>query len=312
LRLFQAIGWRLLRISVGPALLCLASVSFTTEYALPRFLVTDHPEVFQAQIGEAMVTFALLVFIAGPVFLTGVAATVAGVTVLVSDYILGNVPDERLAQRRVVEVLPRLFVLSFRDAFIQFGGFLFVFFVFATAAYLGSFGPQYSDLSGWMFMFGCLAIIPAVIFFLYNGGVRALTPSVLILEDLGIREASKRSKYLAKARDPRGTGQFTLFQVSMTAIFLMILLEVGIYAMKSILGLDAQLQSLTNLLPFPALWQQAIDLVPIYLALWFTIPFIASAATLLYYDRRIRFEGYDIEVLASEIATSDRQVRFRL
>jgi hypothetical protein len=51
---------------------------------------------------------------------------------------------------------------------------------------------------------------------------------------------------------------------------------------------------------------RAFDLIPPFLIIWTLLPVWASVITIVYYERKIRLEGYDIDVLASEISRSSR------
>jgi hypothetical protein len=55
-----------------------------------------------------------------------------------------------------------------------------------------------------------------------------------------------------------------------------------------------------------------VDLLPYYLAIWTLIPVWATTLTVIYYERRIRLEGFDIEAMASQIKTDDRASRFNV
>ena len=61
-----------------------------------------------------------------------------------------------------------------------------------------------------------------------------------------------------------------------------------------------------------AVAKQGFDLLPGFAVIWLTVPVWCTTCTLLFYERRIRLEGYDIDALAKEIWRADRQSRFEL
>jgi hypothetical protein len=46
--------------------------------------------------------------------------------------------------------------------------------------------------------------------------------------------------------------------------------------------------------------------------LWVLIPVWCTTTTILYFERRIRLEGYDIELLARDMVRSRKESRFEL
>ncbi|HSI72101.1 MAG TPA: hypothetical protein VK934_02905, partial [Fimbriimonas sp.] len=56
---------------------------------------------------------------------------------------------------------------------------------------------------------------------------------------------------------------------------------------------------------------EALDLAPLYLVIWALVPAWATALTVIYYERRVRIEGYDIEVLGRQ-TNEDRASRFNV
>jgi hypothetical protein len=65
-------------------------------------------------------------------------------------------------------------------------------------------------------------------------------------------------------------------------------------------------------LPFRPLIIGAIGYLATFLTIWTVIPVWCTTTTILYYERRIRLEGYDIESLAKDIWRADRHSRFEL
>jgi len=77
-------------------------------------------------------------------------------------------------------------------------------------------------------------------------------------------------------------------------------------------GIAEQSRSLADWPYVGVILQKVLELFPLFLAIWIIIPVWCTTTTLLYYERRIRLEGYDILALAQEVWRADRQSRFQV
>lgn len=131
-----------------------------------------------------------------------------------------------------------------------------------------------------------LLVVPGVIFSLWF----ALVTPVIVLENMGSTEAMSRSKALAKGNLSK------IFTVSLIIGLITVIVTIIISATGGILSLLAvggnpivmkTIQELSNLV-----------------ARLIIAPVGACAAILLYYDLRIRKEGFDLEMLAQSLGES--------
>jgi hypothetical protein len=113
---------------------------------------------------------------------------------------------------------------------------------------------------------------------LYAFAAMFAVPATVVLEGRGALDGLRRSRELSRGLKPRIIGALGVPMLG----FLVFQLFIG---------------GLGTLLPGPSaislLFEQAIT-IAVY-------PIIAVIATLLYYDARIRKEGFDIEVMAAEL-----------
>lgn len=56
----------------------------------------------------------------------------------------------------------------------------------------------------------------------------------------------------------------------------------------------------------------AFAYIPWYLVIWVSVPMWSTVCTVLYFERRVSREGYDIEVLAQEVWRNTPGHRFQL
>lgn len=311
-RMFQVLGWTFLRLSIGPVLFCMAAMAFVLQYALPGFFETTNNTDFFVQLKEASLAVALSFLVGGPLFLVGVSAITASVTQLVSDYMVGNVPDERVAQAAMTKALPKLLLLSFRELLLSSSGLLVIVALLMASALLSKILPSQEVLSGVIVGVGMLGFIPAGLIFLYVRVTHALAPTITVLENPAANQAAKRSKYLVNTADFQGSGQSTIVSLFFLCGFITVVLWVGLSITASMFDLGNQVEVFASNFPLPGLLTKAFELIPAFLSLWIVMPLWAATTTVLYYDRRIRLEGYDIEALAGDVWRADQQSRFQL
>ena len=135
-------------------------------------------------------------------------------------------------------------------------------------------------LSGIIIVLGfMLFVIPGVILWIWF----AFIPQTVVIDGEGGVSAMKRSKYLVK-------GFFGKTFVLLVLLFLAISLITGIisYSITRFLPIFDQYSS--------ALGAGAANVISVLLE-----PFRIAAMTLLYYDFRIRKEGFDLEIMAAEL-----------
>lgn len=305
-RMFQSMGWTFLRVSAAPAFFCLVGIAFVTGFILPNLGTTSHVGNWLAQVGELGETILLAVVVAGPLYLIGTSSISILVTHMVSDHLLGNVPDERAAKRTLSLNLGRVLGLSFREMLLSLSGVLAATALLVVSAAVNQFAPSNDFVTGITGLCAVIAYCVGGIVFLYVRATHALAPAVLILEGASMKEAARRSRELSKEITFELAGQFFL-----VAIFSAIAVG-GWAAIVQFFGLDQMVKQVAESLPIPNLWVGAFDIAPAYIVLWFVLPYWSAAVTLAYYDRRIRKEGFDIDALAGDVWRADQVGRFQL
>lgn len=131
-----------------------------------------------------------------------------------------------------------------------------------------------------------LLIVPGIIFSLWF----ALTTPAIIAEDAKAKEGMGRSRELARGN--LGKIFSVLFLTSIIAGIIGMIISVPFSIFSNIMG--------------PGVFSTTIGQIGSITGNILAAPISAAAAILLYYDLRIRKEGFDLEMLANEI--SDEQV----
>ena len=134
-------------------------------------------------------------------------------------------------------------------------------------------------LSGIVIVLGFMLIIPGVLMWIWF----AFIPQTVVIDGEGGVSAMKRSKYLVK-------GFFGKTFVLVVLIFIAISLITGIIS-----------YSISRFLPFLDQYSNALGAGAANVISVLLVPFKIAAMTLLYYDFRIRKEGFDLEIMAAEL-----------
>ncbi len=312
IRIYQVLGWTFLKISVVPSLFCLAAVSFFEIYVWPQYFVTKTPGSEGGQFVELLSTTSLAFFVAMPLFVLGTSYTSAVVTKLVSDFMVGNAPSPEEAEARAQLLLPKLFWLNMREVLLASGGILGSLAILVFAAHLGYTTAESDATAAVVLIVACVGFLVGGIMFLWVVTRHALGPAILMIEDLPMGEAAKRSSALLKPFGVHANGGSTVWGLYGLLIFLWVLVGGGISASLAMADVHGFVRNYSSGLPLAPILVQGIDLLPTFLVVWTLTPIWAAATTIIYYDRRIRLEGYDIEALAEDVWRADRSRRFDL
>lgn len=312
IRIYQTIGLPILKLTALPAALCTAAIAFVLFYLVPGLGYTSQPETIVGQVGETLVALTLAVVVAGPLFLIGLSYSSGVIIHLVSDYVLGNEPDLEGAMRTGRRTLGKMFWLNVYELFAAWWGVLFSTGLLLLSGLLAATTPEDSALPGVLASVGVMLIVVGFCFLPFVLGRHALGAPVVVLDGLRTLPAIKRSIALLRGDAVHPSGYGAIVQLFLVVGFVALALWLsGIVAM-SVLQVDRVTAAMAQMGPWGALFERAVSLLPWYLGVWLTVPIWCTTITILYYERRIRLEGYDIEALARDVWGSDRESRFEL
>jgi hypothetical protein len=307
-KMYQALGWAFLSRTALPTLFCLASLLFCWHFLGTVF--ETHQSTNLGELKELAAKLGVTLCIGAPLFMIAVGQLVAVVTCLSSDYALGRVPDGKAASARAQAILPRLTAACTRELFACFGGFIFA----VALLWISQLIPAENALSGYVVVVGIVGLVAGVLVGVYAFIVHAVVPPVVIIEGLGAAAAAKRSRLLLSIQDPytRSSGAIALLRLG----FLCLLISGSVYIAWGFVDSIADVSGyIHKFLPGTfahGLLETAWKLWPTFLWLWLTLPLWAAGATLIYYECRVRTEGFDIDVLASDVWRQDKKVRFEI
>jgi hypothetical protein len=309
-KVYQALGMMILRLTAIPAVFTFAGVAFLFEIVLPRFGVTSNASNMNVQVGEAVGVILLALVVAGPIALVGISLATGVVVKLTSDYIHGNVPDPKAATRAGIQSLRQLFWLHIFELLAGWSGILVALGLLILSAFVGQSGDTVS--SGLVAMFSVLAWIVGPLILILVSSRHSLSPAITMFEGLKPFAAAKRSAQLLRSNGFQPSGYGAIFTVGLLIPFLVVLLLPGFELGKSLIDLDSFLEGLTSIPLLGLMLGKVLQFFPLYLAVWVLVPVWCTTSTILYFERRIRLEGYDIEALAKDVYRHQKHARFEL
>jgi hypothetical protein len=311
-RTYQQLGWTFLKLTIVPSLFTLSALAFVRHYILPSFLSTKDASSLATQYGEVAIAIALAIFVGGPLLIVGVSATTAIVTQLVADYMLGNVPSPDAAVRAARNTIFTLTKVHLRELFLACGGILAAFALSILSSMLDQTTSNENLVAGVVAFFAIVGFVVGGVIFLVVVSRHALAAPVAVLEGVKAKQASRRSVVLMKGQGPIPSGYGSIWSLYTILFVLALLMVSGLTGFLSMVGFPDRFESYLDNVPFGGLLIEAMGLIPLFLWVWTTVPVWAVTVAIVYYERRIRLEGYDIEALAADVWRSDRQSRFEL
>lgn len=305
---YRSIGRQTLQVSLIPTLFCAIAVLFVLRYAIPGMFTTNTPESMQGQILDSAGALALGMLVGFPLFGIGVTYMVSITVTLASDYLAGNIPDVASSVRYTSRQFGTIFRLVIRQFFFSTIGFLVSFGLTVVSALVNQGNPD-QGVVGASFvalaaLLGWLAGPLICLLFWFRD---SLALPALICEHLTPKAASQRSHYLMRGSLGQTSGYGNLIHVYMLLFLIVLMLAVSLGTTFSLVEgfipgfiLNADL---TRLL---------VGALPLYFGLLFVTPIWATGVTILYFERRVRLEAYDVQNLAQDVWRTNKGARFEL
>lgn len=291
----------------APSMLCAAAIAFSTTFLQTNLFRTTTGANSAAQFSEAAIAILLTLFVGGPLFIVGVANATGPVIRLASDCMLGNEPNVKEADstgaRSVSSLTGVMFGVILRTVWAPLGGLLML----ALSVFSDSLPGSLKLMGALPAIIGFLGIALAFILVPVVIHRTALAPVLAVLEGISGRAAIKRAVSLMQTDKTLSSSAGTTATFLLLALVLYASISGGVSAVFGLINLGQILSSFS-----PGPWANAlitgiVKAFPYWLALWIILPFWGSVITTLYYDRRVRLEGFDIQILAEDITHADRQ-----
>ena len=309
--MYQELGGTLLKYTALPTLLCLAAFVFVAGYVLPSFGLTAHPEDVKAQVSEAISSMAIAFFVAGPLFLIGVSYSSAFITAVVSDAMVGNVPDPEMHLKRSRKLMPRLLAFCFWELLLGLGGLVAGILLLMLSSVIAD-RPDAPMLSVTVSILAIVALVLGVVALPMVMTRHILAIPAMVIENVKPMRAIRRSRELLRALYHHQSGYNASGSILALVFFLMLFIFGGIYTTVYVFQIMPMIDAWLANSTFHDVVVEGIHVLPWFLTIWMIVPVWCTGATVLYYERRTRLEGYDIEALSQDLWKHAKQNRFDL
>lgn len=311
-RAYQAIGRPVLAAVAVPCLFCMAGFAFFWSYAFPAIWTTRDPSSTTGQLGEALVAVLLGLFVAAPLFVIGASYASVITSSMVSDFMLGNVPDVEVAKRSALRRLPSLVWLFVRQLLSSIVFFLVSLGLLMISALMSESNADALAGPALLAALATFGIVVGLAWAPYCACRFGLAPAAMLAENVGVSQAMKRSVSLLK-RDRGVSGGYEALINGIVLITLLYLVGAwGLMGLAAEMGVGTFLADRFVGSGWADLLTSVFGYLPWFLVIWVTIPLWSTICTITYFERRVRKEGFDIEVLAQDVRQSDKSHRFQL
>lgn len=309
-RVIQLYGLRILLSTLVPTSICYLSLIVFNTFVLPTFFGAKSDAVLD-QVSEVITAGGLLVFNIIPLMILGASFGMAFTSRLATRYMLGDKPDlddieqeSQSAHLGMARTIGAMIVCSLWIPLV------------VVLAFLGITVVQQSIKSALvidiisilLYTFGVLAafLIPPIL-----AGKVSLATSAFVSEGLAGFTACRRSAQLMKGSGHVTSGYGVLWGIWLLVLFIDLCLWAGFQGIFAILGISGYADFLQSSGQWGLLAGGAIASLPSFFVLWLTIPVFSAATTVLYYDRRVRMEAYDIRILSQDVTKANLARRNR-
>lgn len=302
---FREVGARVLRPTFGAAVLVYIAFMMMTQLLLPQLFYTKNPGNVFAQVGEVATAVVLGLTTALPIIVVGLSLIVTHSVHAVSDFMAGRIVHEVERQKRADRDLFRSIRLILRSLLLGFSGVLGTLALLLLSALLDqSANSDLAALSAGVAVFSGVVSFGVFVYVMIR---HSLAPAALLLENLDPKGAARRSVQLLKGYRGAGAGDDSVVALSFIITLLALFLWGGIAFIYNITGVLQWLSAIVGRFWWGEVVVSLVSGIPYLIGFWLMVPIWSVGCTVIFYERRIRLEGYDIELLHHELAPKNRR-----
>ncbi len=295
-RIYQVCAQNVLPRTFLLAVVAYFGISFLFAFVIPALFGVNAGAGIASDTSRALVALVIGFFVAIPAAMVGLAGSFVVAMQAAEPVVMGEAeplrPADSISPLRITWLLTGVAALSFAPILlcvilITAGAWLETAGISALAIVLA--------LAGWFLAFGAIPFAVVVYARL------SLAPCIAVRERLRGLAAIRRSWQLSKTRGRIGGITEPIFYVLLIFLFL----AGGIFGIVSLaihfLTIQPVIDGWLNGMIWGQFGRAALSVLPGFFVIWLLTPFLAIATTLLYFDRLIRLEAFDIRVLARDV-----------
>jgi hypothetical protein len=250
--------------------------------------------------------------VGAPLLGIGVGFSSAFVTGLASDYMNGQVAKPLDHVKTARKLLPKIIGLGIWQTIFASIYMLGGFGLLMLSAIIGGSTNDTSTGAGLVALLAGFGVALGAIAFPIVLARQILMLPIVVIERVGILKAYRRNKELMKGTKIHPSGYGHSGTISFLTYFLVLFIWGGSYSVAGIINIQERIDQWLRGSAWHELASAAVKFLPLFVTLWTVIPVWCAGATLLYYERRTRVEGYDIEALSQDLSKHVKKNRFEL
>jgi hypothetical protein len=306
LRLYQRSAWPLLSWTLLPMSLCFASLVFMAVVVVPSLFMTRTPGQVGGEVTEVVTALGVGVLVALPLFCLGIGTAMGTVVRAAADLLHGLPLDERRAKsagRASLGAVAGGLAIAVPQSllFVLLAGLLLLLGMLADRIGGGWVGATVANVLAVLSLAAGFAIFPFAL------ATRALTPAVAVIEGAPAMKAIARSRALMRQARHQGSPGSVCLTVAVLILFVGGMLWGTLQTLVGLSGVESRLENLPGFPGVGPMLAGAVGMLPAFVVLWLMSPLWSVAMTVLYYDRVVRLEAYDVRLMVEEIANADRR-----
>jgi hypothetical protein len=302
--IYQRSAGQILVATALPVSLFWAAAAYATEIVFPSLAVTRTDGGTLDQISEAVTSVSLGLLVAVPLAALGLGYSMARTIEIVVPKIRGDrIAAPPLPLWTAAGVAARVSVVQL----LYTGGFLLLCGALAAA------GAALQFITGqdlWSFFTGVVVVFALTFGWVsipVGYHVTALAVPAALIEGLKPRQAVRRSSRLLRSAAGQTPSSFVTFPVALLLTFLGSVVIASLSAVFAAGDLGTVARQAGGPTLFGPILEAALLSLPAYVAVWLLAPVWAILTTLLYFDRIVRLEAYDIRMLLEDIRASRKR-----
>lgn len=304
---FRNIGYRILIQTLLPSVLVTIGILFVSGPVLKGFFFSTSKDIW-SQVYESGVVLGIGVLVSVPLISLGVVYINTLTCVMASDFVAGNLPNAQSAIQISNRYIGRMLLLTVRQFLTVIVAYGIAFGISALSAFVNVSTRNENIAAALVAFLAILGWVAAIIYSLWFLASSAIDAPALVIENLTVKQAMKRgSQLLTNTMRYGDGGKYSVVSIWLLMGLMLLILPISFSSLYALIG--GLVPKGIQVLP---VYEMLFYAVPTLIAVWFLVPVWGIASTLIYFERRVRLEGYDVEVLAQDVWRTNKDARFQL
>ncbi|MFN7172522.1 MAG: hypothetical protein ACK4P3_07045 [Fimbriimonadaceae bacterium] len=308
----QALAKKIYPNCLAPTALIVLVAVFLIKVVWPQFFYTSAPNEIWVQVAEASAVLVILVVVGLPILAVGLALVSGFCSLLVAQYVQGVDADSDQCLATARKALPKLVLcivlMMVRASLLLLIAFGLLVLSAVFDAYFGV-GEVAQAMAGVMVL---VAVFLSIFSIPYVISQYSLAPVSVVLESASPREALRRSKELLKGTRYANGATLRPLGLLLAIAFVALIGFGGLWSLESLLGIQNFIEGLLLNQNVASVLSAMVSTLLFFLAIMVFLPFYCVGCALLYFDRRVRHDGLDVEMLARGAWKQGKESRFEV